>query len=657
MSEEKRLKEKAKRKKELLLSLSSVKGRLFDDDDKNKSLKLLKNVNNNDNDRPKYTSIYNLIFGIFIGIAIACLYLVINSPSNAIDTTNTTTTSTNSNTNDNLRGYRNDSSNNIKEFKEIKEIPITQLAPNPPQVNPLPTTTTTTTISPKIDVPVSKTIVSTTTATSSSSSSSSIPKRKFLKPKNNNIENNKKKYCPYDFTVYVYSLPTTLGSITVSENARKTKTLHVCQKCILEQFALEYVIYDFFTKFCGRTYNPEEADYFYLPIVRDAEYRMQLESQEKGIDKRKSSETEQAILDIIEKNDSRGWNKIFNISDKYWHRNGGGDHIIAMPAPVTNLRHEGGRRGFFHYMIHLYPPIFLALEYSKSFVNEYPVCTKEKNILVPYPTTDPDLFSGKFHIGAVNRSSLLYYVGGMHGECIEVRKAMKFIMINSTKVPGIVPTGIHANMADREKGFRASVFCPVPVGDSPSSKRMYDVMYFGCIPVVLSDDLLWAFSKRVGGSLDESLYSIQIPQYIVQSTTSGLLKKYENSKEKLGVLPSGTLIYSLLLKAQADNAEYQNGQYINPLVQILQRVSAHDIEILRSGVEGISPMFRYYKMKKEMTEIPTSKHDYPDGGAIETITHMLSEKKGKGIDNIKNKCQEERKKSHKYIGRYPCEVQ
>jgi hypothetical protein len=28
----------------------------------------------------------------------------------------------------------------------------------------------------------------------------------------------------------------------------------------------------------------------------------------------------------------------------------------------------------------------------------------------------------------------------------------------------------------REAGFQSAAFCPVPVGDSPSSKRMYDVM-------------------------------------------------------------------------------------------------------------------------------------------------------------------------------------
>ena len=36
-----------------------------------------------------------------------------------------------------------------------------------------------------------------------------------------------------------------------------------------EQFALEYVVHDFFTQFCGRTADPEEADFFYLPIIRD----------------------------------------------------------------------------------------------------------------------------------------------------------------------------------------------------------------------------------------------------------------------------------------------------------------------------------------------------------------------------------------------------
>jgi hypothetical protein len=102
--------------------------------------------------------------------------------------------------------------------------------------------------------------------------------------------------CPYDFRVYVYDIPASLGSVRISFEARKNKTLHICQKCILEQFALEYIVYDFFTQFCGRTTDPEAADFFYLPIVRDAEFRVAMEHKNRA-----PSLTEQALLEILEK--------------------------------------------------------------------------------------------------------------------------------------------------------------------------------------------------------------------------------------------------------------------------------------------------------------------------------------------------------------------
>jgi hypothetical protein len=71
----------------------------------------------------------------------------------------------------------------------------------------------------------------------------------------------------------------------------------VCHKCILEQFSLEYVFYDFLTQFCGRTYNPEEADFFYLPLIRDAEYRTSLDAR--GPHSRAPSLSEQALLGML----------------------------------------------------------------------------------------------------------------------------------------------------------------------------------------------------------------------------------------------------------------------------------------------------------------------------------------------------------------------
>jgi hypothetical protein len=107
-------------------------------------------------------------------------------------------------------------------------------------------------------------------------------------------ENNRS--CPYDIKVYVYEVPSTIDSIRISAEARRNKTLHVCQKCILEQFSLEYIVHDFFTQFCGRTYDPAQADYFYLPIVRDAEFRVALDKR-----RRAPSLTEQALLEILER--------------------------------------------------------------------------------------------------------------------------------------------------------------------------------------------------------------------------------------------------------------------------------------------------------------------------------------------------------------------
>lgn len=156
--------------------------------------------------------------------------------------------------------------------------------------------------------------------------------------------------CNAGFTVYVYPLPWQFLERQIQ--ARKDRSYHICRKCIWEQFALEYIIYDYFTQFCGRVYNPNHADFFYLPIVREIDYRIGL--YQKG--GRDPSLIERILLNAIEKNDTSLWKQSFNLTDKYWHRNGGSDHIIVMAAPVTNLRHESNMRGFFHYvsLINLY---------------------------------------------------------------------------------------------------------------------------------------------------------------------------------------------------------------------------------------------------------------------------------------------------------------
>lgn len=120
--------------------------------------------------------------------------------------------------------------------------------------------------------------------------------------------------CDVGYKVYVYELPKAL--ILNADGARQNRTYHVCRKCIYEQFALEYIIHDYFThaQFCGRTQDPEEADFFYLPIVRDIDYRIALARN----GDRTPSPIEMALLGAIEKKDMSSWQTVFNVTDKYW---------------------------------------------------------------------------------------------------------------------------------------------------------------------------------------------------------------------------------------------------------------------------------------------------------------------------------------------------
>ena len=143
------------------------------------------------------------------------------------------------------------------------------------------------------------------------------------------------------------------------------------------------------------------------------------------------------------------------------------------------------------------------------------MCAQFKNIVMPYPSLDPAIINGqhalkhKAHMDAgadttqrelvknsldptsnsanlpsrYDKSLLLFYHGGNHGECMAVRQALVQVM----KGPDLMWGGNSSSQEGGEKqqkkqkshlrlkyktGYLNAVFCPVPVGDSPSSKRM-----------------------------------------------------------------------------------------------------------------------------------------------------------------------------------------
>lgn len=98
---------------------------------------------------------------------------------------------------------------------------------------------------------------------------------------------------------------------------------------------------------------------------------------------------------------------------------------------------------------------------------------------------------------------------------------------------------------------------------------------------------------------------------------------------------------------------------MNALVAILRSIPDTDILTLQEGVNTASQYYRYYQYNSTygttVDDIPTSTHRFPDGGAIDLLTQVLSLRKKKGVIKVDNECQKERMQKHKYIGNFPCD--
>jgi hypothetical protein len=74
-----------------------------------------------------------------------------------------------------------------------------------------------------------------------------------------------------------------------------------------------------------------------------------------------------------------------------------------------------------------------------------------------------------------------------------------------------------------ESGLQASMFCLVLRGDTTTSRRLFDAIAAGCIPVVISDDINLPFSSHI----EWSSFLITLPeQEILSSSGSALFNDF-----------------------------------------------------------------------------------------------------------------------------------
>lgn len=83
---------------------------------------------------------------------------------------------------------------------------------------------------------------------------------------------------------------------------------------------------------------------------------------------------------------------------------------------------------------------------------------------------------------------------------------VKGVFLNDVGDINAVHTGEQESFHQYHQVMRESTFCLVPEGDTPSSRRLFDAMVAGCIPVFLS----WGYDKPFENMLDYDSFSFTL---------------------------------------------------------------------------------------------------------------------------------------------------
>lgn len=131
-------------------------------------------------------------------------------------------------------------------------------------------------------------------------------------------------------------------------------------------------------------------------------------------------------------------------------------------------------------------------------------CADSKRVLpVPYVVSHP-AWLVEAELPPTDRTTLLFFRGHLPRSSIDTKNVRRLLMRRLSGQPGVV---IEAATAIRNASYQPheeylqrmirSVFCLAPRGDTASSRRVYEAIAAGCIPVIIADKLALPFQKRL----------------------------------------------------------------------------------------------------------------------------------------------------------------
>jgi hypothetical protein len=250
----------------------------------------------------------------------------------------------------------------------------------------------------------------------------------------------------------------------------------------------EYYIHQALLRSPLRTDDPDEADFIF--VANYATY--QWSSCPKGVSPEKcQTEEGQATADAI---------KIVRESP-LWKRRGGTDFVFVLGHPYTYAQ-------FYHQIKN---SLCLVVDMDKSpLLKNYQI--------IPYVVT-PHVFPAGARLG---RETLLYFNGYRSSSPTRsnLLNAYKGIadkdvkVVDKDRANNLLPHSEYVGQLQR------SIFCLVVRGDTSSSRRLYEAIVAGCLPVIVSEGIELPFEKHI----DYSKFAFTPSEMEVVMNAAGFVK-------------------------------------------------------------------------------------------------------------------------------------
>ncbi|KAH7425627.1 hypothetical protein KP509_11G063400 [Ceratopteris richardii] len=269
--------------------------------------------------------------------------------------------------------------------------------------------------------------------------------------------------------VYVYELPARYNQDVVDKDER----------CLAHMFAAEIFLHRFLLSSPVRTLRPEEADWFFTPVYTTCD--LTKNGLPLPFD---SPRMMRSAIEFI----STAW--------PYWNRTEGADHFFVVPHDFGACFHYKEEKAIQRGIL----PILQRATLVQTFGQRYHVCMQPGSIVIP-PYAPPARIMAHLIPPSTPRSIFAYFRGLFYdiGNDPEggyyARGARASIWENFKNNPLFDLSTEHPDTYYED--MQRSIFCLCPLGWAPWSPRLVEAVVFGCIPVIIADDIVLPFADVI----------------------------------------------------------------------------------------------------------------------------------------------------------------